>query len=112
MISLQCSILLGARLRPPHKTDVAPQFRLLVSNAIYAGRLARMQTAAGDNPSESMIREAAASPCGECLVTFMEAYADEPRVDVALNAVVTGLQLLPAYALAPFWGWNAGQIGH
>lgn len=73
------------------EADVAPQFRLLVSNAIYAVRLARMQTAAGDNLSESMTRAAAASPCGECLATFMEAYADEPRVDAALNAVVTGL---------------------
>ena len=74
-----------------YEADVAPQFRLLVSNAIYAGRLARMQTAAGDNLSESMTRAAAASPCGECLATFMEAYADEPRVATALNAVVTGL---------------------
>ena len=95
-----------------YEADVAPQFRHLVSKDIYAGRLARMQTAAGDNLSESMLRAAAASPCGECLATFMEVYADEPRIDAALNAVVTGLQPLLAYALAPFWGWNAGQIGH
>ncbi|MBT7352073.1 MAG: hypothetical protein HN811_06395, partial [Phycisphaerae bacterium] len=105
-------LILAASTTPAtYEADVAPQFRPLVSKDIYTGRLARMQTAAGDNLSESMIRAAAASPCGECLAAFMEAYADEPRVAAALNAVVTGLQPLPAYANAtnPWSVSNSGK---
>ena len=76
---------------------VPAEFQTLVTETVYNQRLARMHEAADGVLPEAMIQSAAASPCGECLVAFMEAYALDPLVEETLALVVSGLQHPPAY---------------
>ena len=78
--------------------DVPTELRSLVSQDTYDTRLKQLTKAGGHLLSNEAIRETAASPCGECLVKFMESYASDPAIAAALDAVVSGLQQPPAYA--------------
>ncbi|MDP6244798.1 MAG: hypothetical protein QF462_15900, partial [Myxococcota bacterium] len=57
-----------------------------------------------------MMSAVAASPCGECIATFIEAYAADEAIRDALGAVVAGLQPPPAYAKAAN-PWSTSSSG-
>ncbi|MEC7584675.1 MAG: phosphatidylserine decarboxylase [Planctomycetota bacterium] len=89
---------------------VAPELRELVPAKAYESRLARMQAAASAYLDAKAMSATAASPCGECLTTFIEAYATDKSVRDALSAVVAGLHPPPAYAKAAN-PWSASGTG-
>ncbi len=79
---------------------VSPELRDLVPAKVYQSRLSRMNDAASAYLDAEMMSAVAASPCGECIATFIEAYAADEAIRDALGAVVAGLQPPPAYAKA------------
>jgi len=90
---------------------VPQELQSLVTEEMFTSRLDRMHAAANKLLPETILQNAAASPCGECLAKFMEAYAADPEVSNALDAVVSGLQTPPAYMKSanPWAVSNSGE---
>lgn len=80
-----------------YEEAVSPDLRSLVTREEYESRLARLDAVSISALEEDARVAIAASPCGECMTAFVEAYAADERIRVALDAVAAGLQTPPAY---------------